>query len=88
MWSVDAGIQKKILKDRGNLKLSVSDIFKTQEWSGENNFGALAMKARGGWESRRAKINFTYLIGNTDVKSARRRTTGIEDESKRIKSGN
>ena len=85
MWSIDAGIQKKLFNDRGNIKLAVSDIFKTQEWSGENNFGALAMKARGGWESRQVKLNFTYLVGNTDVKGSRRRSTGLEEESKRIK---
>jgi iron complex outermembrane receptor protein len=85
MWSIDAGIQKKIFNDRGNLKLAVSDIFKSQEWSGENNFGALKMTAMGGWESRQVKLNFTYLVGNTDVKGSRRRSTGLEDESKRIK---
>lgn len=85
MWSMDAGLQKKVMKDRGNLKLSISDIFKSQEWSGENDFGVLAMKAHGGWESRRVQLNFTYLVGNTEVKNSRSRSTGLEDESRRIK---
>ncbi len=88
MWSVDAGIQKKVFQDRGNLKLGISDIFHTQEWSGENNFGGLAMKAMGGWESRQVKLNFTYLFGNTEVKEQRQRSTGLEAETRRIKSGN
>ncbi|MBP7238875.1 MAG: TonB-dependent receptor [Saprospiraceae bacterium] len=85
MWSIDAGIQKKIWQDRGTLKISVSDIFKTQAWAGENSFGDLAMKANGGWESRQLRINFTYSLGNTNVIEQRKRTTGLQDEAKRIK---
>ncbi|MDQ3015302.1 MAG: TonB-dependent receptor [Bacteroidota bacterium] len=87
MWSIDAGISKKIWKDRGNIKLGVGDIFKSMEWSGVNNFGALAMNARGGWESRQVKLNFNYLLGNSQVKGNRNRSTGLEDESKRASSG-
>jgi hypothetical protein len=46
------------------------------------------MTAGGGWESRQLKLNFTYLLGNKDLKSSRRRATGLEEESKRIKSDN
>jgi len=88
MWSVDAGIQKKLWKNRGNIKLAVSDIFKTMEWGGKNNLGGLAMTAMGGWESRQAKLSFTYLLGNSQVKNTRKRSTGLEDESKRAASGN
>ena len=85
IWSIDAGIQKKIWNDKGTLKISVSDIFKTQAWAGENSFGDLAMKANGGYESRQLKVNFTYSLGNANVKDQRNRSTGLEDESKRIK---
>ena len=87
MWAIDAGIQKKIWKDRGNIKLGVGDIFKSMKWAGRNNFGALQMVAMGGWESRQMKLNFTYLLGNSQVKGNRNRSTGIEDESKRAASG-
>jgi hypothetical protein len=85
MFSIDAGIQKRILDNRGNIKIGIADIFKSQGWSGRNNFGALAMRASGEWESRQVKINFTYLMGNKDVKGSRKRSTGLEDESNRIK---
>ena len=87
MWSVDVGIQKKLWNNRGNIKLGVSDLFDSMNWEGQNDFGALAMYAHGGWDSRQAKLNFTYLIGNNQVKGNRDRNTGLEDESKRIKSG-
>ncbi|MCB0554875.1 MAG: TonB-dependent receptor [Phaeodactylibacter sp.] len=88
MWSIDAGIQKKVLDGRGNIRLSVSDIFKSNEWTGVTEFGALYMKANGGWDSRRFRVNFSYLFGNEQVKSARKRATGLEDEQNRVKQGN
>ena len=88
MWSVDAGIQKKLWDKRASIKLAVQDIFNSMGWSGSNDFGGLAMKASGGWESRAVKLNFTYLIGNTEIKGSRNRSTGLEDESKRVQGGN
>ncbi|MEP6647216.1 MAG: TonB-dependent receptor [Saprospiraceae bacterium] len=85
MYSIDAGISKKLWKERATIKLGVGDIFNSMHWSGVNNFGALALSARGGWESRKAKLNFTYLIGSKQVKGNRNRSTGLEDESRRIK---
>lgn len=86
MWSVDAGLQKKIWDGRGTLRLSVSDIFKTTNWRGESEFGDLLINVGGGNDSRRFRVNFSYLFGNDQVKGARRRNTGLEDEQKRVKS--
>jgi iron complex outermembrane recepter protein len=88
MGSVDAGLQKKFMKGNGTLKLSVSDLFHTQDWSGISRYGGLILDARGSQDSRRLRVNFTYRFGNQQVKSARNRSTGIEDEAQRIKEGN
>lgn len=87
MGSMDIGIQKRILQNKGKLKIALTDVFKTNEWSGESRLGNLYMDANGGWDSRRVKVNFSYMIGNEKVKS-RKRKTGLEDESKRVKSEN
>ncbi|MCB0548608.1 MAG: TonB-dependent receptor [Phaeodactylibacter sp.] len=87
MWSMDAGIQKKILDGRGNIRLAISDIFRTNEWHGISRFGALDLDVSGGWDSRRFRVNFSYLLGNDQVKGARRRNTGLEEEQNRVKSG-
>jgi len=84
MWSVDAGVQKSMMKGNGNLKLSVSDIFKTMKWSGTSNFAGQYLHSNGGWESRQFKVNFTYRFGSTQVKAARQRKTSLEDESQRV----
>lgn len=38
MGFVDIGVQKQIVEGKGNIKLSVSDIFKTMRWQGYSNF--------------------------------------------------
>ncbi|MEZ4898426.1 MAG: TonB-dependent receptor [Saprospiraceae bacterium] len=83
MGSLDIGIQKKLLNNRANLKVSVSDVLKTNKWHGVSQFGALYMNINGGWDSRRLKVNFSYQLGNNQVKSRNRRT-GLEDEQQRI----
>jgi hypothetical protein len=83
MYSVDAGVQKAILKGKGNIKASVSDIFKTMKWSGSSNFAGQSNTASGHWESRQFKLNFSWRFGNTQVKASRQRKLGTEDENKR-----
>ena len=88
MYSIDAGVQKSILQNKATLKLSVSDIFKTQRWAGESTFGQLFISGSGQWESRQVRLNFNYNLGSNEVKGARNRRTGLEDEKNRVKSGN
>ncbi|HYF32024.1 MAG TPA: TonB-dependent receptor [Chitinophagaceae bacterium] len=84
MWSIDAGLQKTVLQGKGNVKVSVSDIFQSMRWGGTSNFAGQYMKAGGGWESRLFKLNFTYRFGSAQIKAARQRKTGLEDENKRV----
>jgi hypothetical protein len=84
IWSMDGGVQKTMMKGKGNLKLSVSDIFQTMRWGGTSNFAGQYLYSNGGFESRQFKVNFTYRFGNTQVKAARQRKTGLEDESQRV----
>lgn len=85
MGGLDAGIQKQVLNKKGTLKLSVTDIFRTNPWKATSNFGGLYINGQGSWESRTIRLNFTYRFGNTQVKAARQRQTGLESEAKRIK---
>ncbi len=84
MYSIDFGIQKSLINDRLNMKLSVSDVFKSQNWRGETTFGSQYILAKGSWDSRRVKLSASYSFGNSKVKS-RQRNTGLESEKDRIK---
>jgi hypothetical protein len=83
IWSVDGGFSKTVLKGSGTVKASVSDIFKTMKWRGTSNFAGQNLIASGNFESRQFKLNFTYRFGNSQVKAARQRKTGTEEENKR-----
>lgn len=83
-FDVSAGISKQLFNDRGSLKVSVSDIFFKNGWGGESSFGELYMTGGGTWESRQVRVNFSYSFGNDQVKGARRRKTGMEEESQRV----
>jgi iron complex outermembrane recepter protein len=83
MWGIDAGLMKNVMKNKGTIKAAVSDIFRTMTWGATSSFAGQSLKGGGGWESRLFKLNFTYRFGNTQVKAARQRQTGQEDEKKR-----
>ena len=87
MYSVDGGVQKNILKGKGMLKASVTDIFRIMKWKGSTNFSGQFSEASGRWESRQLRLNFNYRFGNSQVKAARQRKTSIEEENKRTQSG-
>jgi len=87
MWSVDLGLQKQIMKGNGTLRASVSDVFKTLKFSGTSDFAGQKTVTNFRFESRQFKTSFVYRFGNSQVKAARQRTTGSEDENKRVGQG-
>ena len=87
MGAVSFGIQKKMLKDKATLKLNVNDVFWTQKFRGSFAFNDIDVQIVNRWESRTARMTFTYRFGNNKVASARQRQTGLDDEKGRVKSG-
>ena len=87
IWAIDGGVQKNILKGKGSLKASVSDIFKTLKWKGTSNFASQTTIASGNFESRQFKLNFSYRFGSNQVKAARNRKDASEEEKNRTQSG-
>jgi hypothetical protein len=84
IWSIDAGIQQTFLEGKITAKATVTDIFKTLRWSGVSNFAGQYMSVHGGNESRQLRLNFSYRFGSSQVKGARQRKTGSEEESQRV----
>jgi iron complex outermembrane receptor protein len=87
LWSVDGGLQKQVLKGKGTFKTSVSDIFRTLKFHGVSDFAGQHSDLAANWESRQFKMNFVYRFGSNQVKAARQRATGADDETKRVQSG-
>jgi hypothetical protein len=86
--SVDIGLQRSMLNDRCNIRISYSDIFYTTPWKGNSNYGGIDTRAYGNWESQQIRISFDYRFGSDQIKGARNRRLGAEDLNNRVKSGN
>ncbi len=87
IYAIDAGVQRTLFKGKGNIKMAVSDIFKTLKFRGVSNFAGQYLVASGYGETRQFKLNLTYRFGNNQVKASRNRKTGTDDESRRVGGG-
>lgn len=83
-WGMDVGLQKRLLKDKATLKLTFSDVFNSMQWRGISRFSGLTIDASGGWESQQFRLNLNYNFGSQQIKAARKRSTGLEEESNRV----
>ncbi|HKK76479.1 MAG TPA: outer membrane beta-barrel family protein [Saprospiraceae bacterium] len=82
MYRADLGAKLKILQGSGNLSVTFNDFLNTMRWQGDVVFGELDMTIVSDWDSRRLRVNFSYLFGNKKVKS-RKRKTALEEEKSR-----
>ena len=82
-YTVNAGIGKQVFNKRGNLKLSVIDIFNSDRYRYNVRYQNVDLTGIDKRETRRVMINFTYRFGKTSVKSASKHNTGSDDEQRR-----
>jgi hypothetical protein len=88
LYSVDAGLQKQVLKGKATIKASMSDVFHTMKFRATSDFAGQNTKFSSKWESQQFKLSLNFRFGNNGVKGARQRSTGAEDETKRVQQGN
>lgn len=86
IYNIDAGLQKTLFKGTGTVKISVSDVFNFLKFRGNSDFSGQQNTFYGKPESRQFKISFNMRFGRTQIKAARQRKSGIEDENKRTES--
>jgi len=84
-YSVNFGLRKTLWDKKATFSLSVNDIFATNSFYGVVNTTGVIQTSGNKSTSRMASINFSYKFGNSNVKSARNRSTATEDERGRIK---
>jgi outer membrane receptor protein involved in Fe transport len=84
LGSLNIAVQKKLLNDRMTLRVGVNDVLFTSPWAGDTRFGNVTILGNGGNDSRQFRVNLTYNFGRNEIKKARTRDTGIEDEKERI----
>ena len=84
LGSLNLALQKRYLDNTLTVRLGFNDILFTSPWQGTTRFGDLFIDGNGGNDSRQVRFNLTYNFGRDEIKKARKRKTGIENEKNRI----
>ena len=82
LGSLDVAVKKNMLKEKASVRLSVTDIFNTQQWKQRVQFANMDFTYRRKWESRGVRLQFSWSFGKTKF-SARERDTN--QDANRIK---
>jgi iron complex outermembrane recepter protein len=83
-YDVDAGISHSFASRRASIKLSVRDLFNIARNDSHVNYQADIINVRQKYETRVARISFTYNFGSSQPKT-REHKSGADEESKRVK---
>lgn len=84
--SANLAVQKKILKDKGSLKLAFNDIFYTNYNRGTiNNLRLTDANYKNKGDTRFIALTFTYGFGKSFQTRENHETTGSESEQNRVK---
>lgn len=81
---VNIGLQKKVLKNKGAIKLSARDIFRSNFSAGEiNNLGNVKATFRNDNANRNVILGFSYNFGSSSKNQRKHDSTGAEAEAGR-----
>jgi hypothetical protein len=81
--AMDVGIQKLMFSKKATLKLSVSDILNSMTNRYASVYRNMDVTGRETYDSRRVRLNLTWRFGSDEVKPARQRSSGMEEEAER-----
>ena len=81
------GADKKVLKDKGSVRLNVRDPFYLASFRGKTDTDQGVTFIKSKWDNRRLILSFNYRFGKTSGQQQRRRNSASEDEQNRIRSG-
>jgi hypothetical protein len=88
MGVLSFGASKQILKNKGSLRLNLTDPFWLQYFRGYTKFGNIDTKIVSRWDNRRIGITFTYRFSKGEGQpQIRRRAAASQDEQNRIGAG-
>ena len=83
---LNIGLQKKLLHNKGTLRLNISDVFRTNIWRSTTFVPEFNLDNTSKFDTETRIIRLTYStnFGNSKVKKVRKRSTGSEEERRRI----
>jgi iron complex outermembrane recepter protein len=87
VYNVDAGLSKQVMQGKATMKAVVSDVFHTMQFRGRSDFAGQVLDFGYRNESSQLKLSFSYRFGNNGVKLLKQRTSGADEENKRVQAG-
>ncbi|MEJ6979787.1 TonB-dependent receptor [Pedobacter sp. P351] len=85
LGSLNFAVQKTFWDKKAKLSLNINDIFFSDNTSGVLKYREIDLSFRQAYESRNARLTFSYSFGNQKLAAARTRKTASEDEAGRVK---
>lgn len=86
-YGVDLGLSRSFMDKKINLKVAANDIFKLQKSRITSTLPSQNYVVNERWESQIFRVTCTYRFGSSQIKAARQRSGGSEEEGRRVKSG-
>ena len=86
VYGVNLGVEKKLAEKGGNLKFSINDLLNSIKYVGGTDLPDQNIKTYNVFDFSNRTFTLTYSrnFGNNKMKSARERSTGAEEERKRV----
>lgn len=84
LFGTDLGLRYNFPNKLGNLKLGITDVFHTQRARITSTLPNNTYNLEQWGTTTSARLTFTYQFGKSTVKSARTRSTGLDEEQKRL----
>ena len=83
--ALNLGLQKTLLRERATFRLSLNDALFSAKQRGTVRYQDLDVSFLSYGESRQLRATFSYKLGNQQLKAARKRATGLDEERGRVK---
>lgn len=85
-YAINTGIQQKLKGNWGNIKFAINDLLDSLEFTGGTNLPDQNIKTSNVFDfsNRTFLITYSRNFGNSQVKAARERETGSEEERRRV----
>ncbi|OJJ14455.1 TonB-dependent receptor [marine bacterium AO1-C] len=84
LGSLNLAFQKRLMNNKLTARLAFNDILYSSPWNADTRFPDLTIQGSGGWDSRNVAFTLSYNFGRKEIKRARKRKTGIENEKGRM----
>jgi outer membrane receptor protein involved in Fe transport len=83
--ALNLGLQKTFLNERATFRITLNDALFSARQRGTVRYQDLDVTFLSYGESRQLRASFSYKLGNAQMKAARKRATGLEEERGRVK---